>query len=147
MRQNKYNQVMKKCIIILLFSLCACRDFVNETIEVNEVKMSTSSIFLKEVTWGLTGDSKMLYVGASDKMEDTLRDMFFYNDYFFYKVEADTLYTYTMSEPKRKDNFSKLVPMKNIVLDNIGMSEILGSHKEKGLKAFVHSYDKSNSEK
>lgn len=129
---------MRKYIIISLFGLFSCGEYVNETIEVNEIKTSTSSIFLKEVTWGLTGDSKLLYIGFSKDIKDTSFEMR-YNmpEYFLYKFENDTLFTYVRSPASMKENFIKKYQLKETILGNVEMMDLIRVSDERGLKKFL----------
>ncbi len=126
-----------------MLCLFSCGEYTNETIEINEVKTSKGPIYLKEVTWGLTGDSKILYVGFSKAVNDTSKEMLYKApDYFLYKFENDTLFTYVRSSAFRKGYFEKIYILKETILNNIEMLDLLKVYQEKGLKKFVYSYDK-----
>jgi hypothetical protein len=124
-------------LIIITLVLFSCSDNDNEGVRIKEIGNSPNKIYIKEVTWGLTGDNKLIYISLSNSLKDTVSEMFYKDDYFFYKLEGDTLSTYTMSKSYRNNLAIKPIIHKEIILSNVEMMDLTTMYKNMGLSQLV----------
>lgn len=144
------NSVMKKLrndmtsyLKILPFLIfLGCSDDNNVESKIIEESANGKVIFIKVMTWGLTGDNKIIYISQNNDIKDTLDDLKYNVDYFFYKFNNDTLNTYSLSKNKSKVSSLKQIEHVEHVLSNESMMELTQTYKAKGLKQITWADEK-----
>jgi hypothetical protein len=124
---------MLKIIIAFIFSLSfvSC---VNESKQIKMVELGTTKKnYIKDVSWGMAGDNSRFYIGSTNKIEDTISDPFYSED-FFYKLENDTFYVYTRYSAVRKYKWNATLNLKEIFLSNPDTTNLIENYKKFNLK-------------
>lgn len=81
MRPSKYHYIFPLLLLLTFLSSC---DLV---IPDERVEKLDCGIYLKVVSWGLTGDNKRTYVGITPDFSDTVIEPYYRCLDFFYMVE------------------------------------------------------------
>lgn len=79
--------------LILLLTNCTLSenqdDDFTKDIKIIELRSNNCTIFLKRVTWGLTGDNSITYISKNPYLQDTVREPYFRTLDFFYKLDSN----------------------------------------------------------
>lgn len=120
--------------MFLSISLFSC-DIGGKQIQIVELG-NFKKVYIKDVSWGMTGDNSRYYIGSSKKIEDTINEPFYVND-FFYKLENDTFYVYNTSTANRIEKWDKKVHLKEVILSNSEMTDLCLDYKKHNLKSII----------
>jgi hypothetical protein len=101
---------MNKIFVILavwLLALSGCT--LGEKDE--KVKRLDCGIYIKIISWGLTGDNKRTYISETPNLNDTIGEPYFRSLDFFYKVENCTIIIYKADSLNRAHLLSSTIKL------------------------------------
>ncbi len=134
-------------IILIIISIGLLKDDpINDSFtgeyEVQEVKIGSlnETIFLKQVTWGVSSDSKITAISTSpDKKIDYMSEedvLYKSGSTLFYKVKSDTLCILTTILAEKPISFKSNVVVYQEEIDSRRFNQLIKSYEDEGFRKF-----------